>query len=553
MNPPWFLVSRKGAKAPRNSAPVRRSRFVPRLEALEERSLPSVVPSVTFIDGTVGQPIANQSSSLTASPQPTGSNTYDLNITFSIAYSGSTIGFGSYSSSSSINEFTINIPTSTGSHSALVSGNTNYITFQNLSQTQTASWQRIQLQLNLSSASTDPVALNLGSAVALVASDAASGATLQFTLAGSSNSVIATAGTVMFFSLDSPSTTPMVNSPSGSISGTKPTSAWYFSNPHGPSTLTITLANLSFFASKTLTVQTDVAGYAVFSSVADSLQKNSTTPENNLSKLGNYLPADGFSGQLIMPRMTMSNSLVVGGTTPGFYLTLSVTHEISQRSSSPSAQATWTNLPPPLEAPFARTGSASTKVSWWSGREETNSTTGIIPSPQLPEGNSHAMENMVANILVSLQLTEADQDEWGGARGEGRVQSAQAREMTANNSESQGTNTFFVAFGDEPRADSDPLDNLDNSLNGLLEGMALTDAVPPFSDVLWPEQNTGGTHAFNSKTSYGWGWRVLGECMATVLLALYWPGAIWPHLTPSSKGSKANRSKLSDPLRQKTN
>jgi len=95
-------------------------------------------------------------------------------------------------------------------------------------------------------------------------------------------------------------------------------------------------------------------------------------------------------------------------TAPGFYLTLSITQEISQRSSSPSAQATWTGLRPPLETPLAKPELPSIKVGWWSGKEEANPTPGTIRSFQLAETSGHAMENMVAGILLSLQLTEAD-------------------------------------------------------------------------------------------------------------------------------------------------
>jgi hypothetical protein len=532
MNPPWFLVPRKGAKAPRNSTPVRRSRFVPRLEALEDRSLLSVVPTVTFLDGTVGQPLANQASSPTISPQPTTFSTYDLNVTVSIAYSGSTINFVSYSSSSSVNEFTIDVPTSNGTPSALVSGNTNYVTFQNLSQTQTASWQWIQLQLNLSSASTNPVASNLGPAVTLVANDGTDGALLQFTLAGSNTSGSETAGIARLFGSDSPSTTPLVDGSSGGTGATTPTSAWYFSNPHGPSTLTITLANLSFFASRTLTDQAVVAGYAFFSSVADSFHKYSIVPENNLSNvLGNYLPAGGLSGQPVgMPRSIAPNSLVVGGTTPGFYLTLSITHELSLRSSEPSAQATWTGLRPPLESPLANPGSACIKLGFWSARDETNINPGIMPGLPLAENNSHAMENMVANILVSLQLADADHQ---------AKEIAQANELSTNDPESQRANIFFAALGLEPRADSDLIDNPDDSLNQLLERMALAESVHLTSEMHEPEQDARPAYASNSrKATSGWGWRVLGECMATVLLALYWPGVIRPGLTARSKASK---------------
>jgi hypothetical protein len=142
------------------------------------------------------------------------------------------------------------------------------------------------------------------------------------------------------------------------------------------------------------------------------------------------------------------------------------------------------------------------------------------------------MENMVASILLSLQLTEADH----------QVQDmAQAAQPWADLFDKSDIFPIALAQGEQRAA---PLGDVDNSLNQLLEGMALNEAVPLSSEMPVPEQNAGtaGSYASNSrKAASGWGWRVLGECMATVLLALYWPGAIWPQTPQLAKTKKSNQ------------
>jgi hypothetical protein len=312
---------------------------------------------------------------------------------------------------------------------------------------------------------------------------------------------------------------------------------WSFLNPNGPSTITITLANLSFFTRQTsdASPMVDRTGNTDFALVTDSPGKTtSISPGYNSALIpGYYISTGSPTGPSIDRRSnTNLNSLVLSETAPGFYLTLSITQEISQRPSSASAQATWTGLRPPLEAPLAKPESPSIKVGWWLGREEMNSIPGTIRSLQLAETNGHAMENMVASILLSLQLTEADH----------QVKDMfQAAEPWADVFDKSDILTIALAQGDQRAA---PLDDVDNSLNQLFEGMALNEAVPLSSEMHVPEQNggTAGSYASNSrKPASGWGWRVLGECMATVLLALYWPGAIWPQTPQLAKTKKSNQ------------
>jgi hypothetical protein len=533
MNPPWFFREKpkvNGFKRPTQG----RARFVPFLEPLEDRSLLSVVPTLTFIDGTIGQTLASQASNITTNYQPSATSATDLNISISIAYSGSAIGFISYSFTNAVNNLTA-IPagvSGTQLSFAAVAETSSFVTFPSGNQVQSTAWQSFQFQLNLSSTQNEPVATGTGYSVSLSAFDTASGATLQVTVAGSNfpgNATASTAGRILFGASDGAS--PDTTNPSGvPTSPSNSGNNWYFLNANGHSTFTITLANLSFFTRQSSSgSQVGTAGTANLALVTDSLVKiTSISPGYNSASIpGYYISTGSPTGSSSIDRRSNANlnSLVVSETTPGFYLTLSITQEISQRSSSASAQATWTALRPPLEAPLAKPETPSINVGWWSGREETNSTPGTIRDLQLAETNSHAMENVVASILLSLQLTEADDQ-------------VRDRAQTVE----PWADLFDVLGPGEQRPAS--LGDVDNSLNQLLEGMALNEAVPPSSETQVPEQNAGtaASDASNSrKAASGWGWRVLGECMATVLLALYWPGAIWPQ-TPQLAKTRA-RSK----------
>src|SRR6266851_816885 len=97
MNPPWNRLVRP--KGPGRSEPRKRSpRFVPCLESLEDRCLPSVIPYITFADGTSGQPVAGQSSqTLENSLQPTLTG-YQADISITVAYSGTAINYVTYTS-----------------------------------------------------------------------------------------------------------------------------------------------------------------------------------------------------------------------------------------------------------------------------------------------------------------------------------------------------------------------------------------------------------------------------------------------------------------------
>ena len=534
---PWFRlampassrVSRSQTPGDRRHKPL--ARFVPSLEALEDRCLLSVIPTVAFIEGTVGQ---TQWNSVSDNSQPVTNSSYQANISVTIAYSGSAIGFVSLTSAGSVSLSPTGQTISNAAQISLVtsSGSASFLPVQTANQVQDTAWQYFQFQLSLSSNQNADALTGASYSVSLsTLGDTA----LKLKIVGPGATGTGNVGTSGLITISGANaaitqpTDPHVLSGNAIASGINLS----FSNPTGPSTITITLTNLSSLPdpqsstpATTYAVRYDGFATADGNFNARVFEYKSASP----SLLGGYFPSGGPISQTGAERRTInSNSLVVAEIGSGFYLTLSMTQEISQRSSSAQAQATWTGLRPPLETPLAKPESGSIKVGWWSSREETNSTPGTIRSFQLAENNSHTMENMVASILLSLQLTEADH----------QVQDmAQAAEPWADLFGKSDISTIVLGPGEQRPAS---LGDVDNSLNQLFEGMALNEAVPLSSEMHVPEQNarTAGSYASNSrKAASGWGWRVLGECMATVLLALYWPGAIWPQTPQLAKTKK---------------
>jgi hypothetical protein len=84
-------------------------------------------------------------------------------------------------------------------------------------------------------------------------------------------------------------------------------------------------------------VMTPVADFKFDSKILEYRNTSLTFPDG-------YFSPGSPTGQSGIDRRSNANlnSLVVSETSPGFYLTLSITQEISQRPSSASAQATWT-------------------------------------------------------------------------------------------------------------------------------------------------------------------------------------------------------------------
>src|SRR5262249_50441476 len=89
------------------------------------------------------------------------------------------------------------------------------------------------------------------------------------------------------------------------------------------------------------------------------------------------------------------------------HLTLSITHEISQWSSSPTALATWTGLRPPLESLLLRPESPTSHTALPTHQEDTN-TSAVADVSDRDETESRPMEIMVANILQALQQAKID-------------------------------------------------------------------------------------------------------------------------------------------------
>jgi hypothetical protein len=235
------------------------------------------------------------------------------------------------------------------------------------------------------------------------------------------------------------------------------------------------------------------------------------------------------------------NSLVLAEPGAGFHLTLSITQEISQRSSSPAAQTTWTGLRPPLEAPLCGPESPSTKIGLSFDKKDTNGSSPVGVRDR-NDADNRPMEIMVANILTALQQARAEDR----ARD---IAQAAVREPTPIDPDIEQRDSQSVAFWPwEEGGERDTRVVL--PLNELLDGIAPAVASgewrmtsgeeDDFSSVAtghWPpatgsapEQNRVVlTHPLPSgmKTASRLRWLPFAETLVAVFAALGWPGVNW--------------------------
>jgi len=158
---------------------------------------------------------------------------------------------------------------------------------------------------------------------------------------------------------------------------------------------------------------------------------------------------------------------------------------------------------------------------------------------RVSESESGPLEIMVANILRSLKEAKADD------RAKDIAQAAVRKPADAHFESDMVAWISNPSFVSKQRDEIDPLGDLNVGLKQLLEGVALNQSIALSSpeEFVGPEQtkDTGEKQAVGSprspRTALSWGWRVLAESMATILLALSWPGAMG-HGSKSSKGNE---------------
>lgn len=544
MNPPWGILAKPKHQASAGQRPRKHpARFIPQLESLEDRCVPSVVPTIVFADGTVGQPAASQPSNITSnSQQPTSS--FQANISVSVGYVGSDISFVAYASTSGVSLVPMGSPYSIAAqdHSQVNDQGTNVLILSPENSSNVVS-QVFHFDLFLPANTVGGASTYTTYNVGLQTFDTAAGATLGFTLTAVDAWGKRTAPTSGLIQTDASNPIALVgnNTPGNQTETTTQVYDLSFSNPNGPSTFWITLSNLNFFTPGTWTAsryyEDNTGAVALVTDLVAGLVDNKVVLNaigdgNDLSVfLHHFLESGDSIGQTRGPTLPDGklivgpHSLVLADTAPGFYLTLSITEEIGQRSSSAAAQATWTGLRPPLEVPLITPRSPNTNVGWVPANAESNSRPSAVRDLQIPsQTDIGPMEIMVANILRSLQQAKADD------RAEDIAQAA-VREPAEGEVESASAGPISnPAFAWEFRGEPESFGDTDVSLNQLLDGMALNDAIsfPSREEFAEYQLNTNPKHMATTKpASSGWGWRMLTECMATVLLILCWPVAIW--------------------------
>jgi hypothetical protein len=229
--------------------------------------------------------------------------------------------------------------------------------------------------------------------------------------------------------------------------------------------------------------------------------------------------------QLGSTRQSISNfnSLVLADT-PGSYLTLSITHEISQRSSSPAALATWTGLRPPLESLLLRPESPTSHAALPIDQGDTKASA-VADVHDQDETNSRPMEIIVANILQALQQAKVDDLAKDiaqtalpeSAAGETEGEPFELRALVYWPSEQQATVPC-------QRSNPDDLGIAVLPLNEFLDQVVLKESSDPEATVksLGPKPNElSQPHPREAVRRH---WLPLAESLIAVFIALGWPG-----------------------------
>jgi len=533
INPPWSRLAKRRPDANGRQRPRQRPiRFIPCLESLEDRSLPSVIASIVFSDGTPVHPATFQPVDNPSSYQQVNAANSQAIINVTIGYMGSAIEFFYFSSGSSFNLQVSNVsnnPTNyrNGSFDTLVPSTGN--------QSQAVLSQAFNFDSNGTSFQTE-LALSVTSYSVNVDTLKSPGATtFTFDLAEQDAAGNKTNSNPIMIQFDGSAQTFLASGTSKStqIENTASELSLTVTNASGLSNILITITNLGSHSAQSSPLSQSQGESDVIFRYADFVKIMADAGDGNGSVIsgvfGHFLLSANPGGQPRQDRNPVigASSLVVADTPPGFYLTLSISQDISQRAASPSAQATWTGLRPPLEAPPAKPESSNSKWGWASFNEEKNSNSNVAHGGRVPsETDFGPMEIMVANIFRSLKEAKAEDQPKDIARFADRE--SEEAEFEPN---SEGWISNPSLAWEQP-GEPDPQGDVNVSLNQLLRGMALKQTIA----LAYPDKNAGPEEnkdavirqrASPRKKESSWGWRVLAECMATALMALCWPGVIW--------------------------
>jgi len=381
---PWSLKTERPARR------AGRAGFVPRLELLEDRCLPSVDPIVIFDPGTTWQ-LVGSSASPAVDPVQTSSLIFPANVGATITYGQTGLPFFWYVATGNVlmraDAFLPDDVTGPWLFSTTALAANNPISNQ------------IRLSLSLSSSQLGTADTAQTYNISAHVLNTSNGVAVKITVASSDMGIVAGLLNVQVQGDSIPTFANSSANPNLSSS-----SEFLFSNSTGVAGLTILLPGVSAPQSTTLT--TGKADIFVAYGLASHLNPTGVSLTNSFQIISNYFGSIDHQASSIRQPMSNFNSLVLADTGPGLYLTLSITHEISQRSSSPAAQATWTGLRPPLESllrPELRASHAALPAD-----QEDKNPGAIAEVNSQDEADSRPMEIMVATILEALQQAKVD-------------------------------------------------------------------------------------------------------------------------------------------------
>jgi hypothetical protein len=377
---PWKIKIERPARR------AGRPGFVPRLEVLEDRCLPSVDPIVIFDPGTTWQPVGSSASPAVDSVQ-TSSLFFQANVNATITYGLTGLPLVSYFVNDNANAFLPITEAGTWMFSTPALAANDAISNQ------------IRLSLILSSSQlgiADTAQIYNISAHVLNTSN---GVAVKITVASPDMGSVAGHLNVQVQGDSIPTFANSSANPDLTSS-----SEFLFSNSTGVAGFTILLPGVS--APQNTTASGAKSDSFVGHGLANYLNPAGVSLINSFQIISNYFGSVDHQASSIRQPMSNFNSLVLADNSPGLYLTLSITHEISQRSSSPAAQATWTGLRPPLES-LLRPELPASHAALPADQQDKNASA-IAEVNGQDEAESRPMEIMVATILEALQQGKVD-------------------------------------------------------------------------------------------------------------------------------------------------
>jgi hypothetical protein len=499
-----------------------RGTFVPRLEVLEDRCLLNAVPTITFAPDTNWQPVAGVSGTVTPGSAQITSTDNLTSLSVAINYSQGQIQL-QYAVTGNVNVVIAG---------TLVPANGGDTSLQDPAMNFSLSLSLIGSRAGFTTATNFPIAIqaaDTNDAVSVIIMISGVGASGTPTASPTADIHILNQNDFTAKFYNSATTMPIsAQAPDiviQSFSGI-PNFSITFARPTLTNTLTVTSGS---------SWTQDSNGYTVFVASADR-----AVLDRPKLLYGIFNPPEKGLSSERRPISTY-NSLVLAEPGAGFHLTLSITQEISQRSSSPAAQTTWTGLRPPLEAPLCGPESPATKIGLSFDKKDTNGSSPVGVRDR-NDADNRPMEIMVANILTALQQARAEDR----ARD---IAQAAVRKSTPIDPDIERRDSQSVAFWPwEEGGERDTRIVL--PLNELLDGIApavtsgewlvTSGEEDDFSSVAtghWPpatgsapEQNRVVlTHPLPSgmKTTSRLRWLPFAETLVAVFAALGWPGVNW--------------------------